>query len=201
MAASPRVRLVVGLGNPGAAYQGTRHNLGFRVLHKLAQEEGLSFARQGAYQGEVAHWRSAYGEVVLLLPWTYMNRSGASVAAATQRLGLGPQQVLVVCDDLDLPLGRVRVRPHGSSGGHNGLRSITEALGSQDFGRVRVGIGRPPHGDAVAYVLGRFAPGELALVETVVGWAVEAVRLVVAEGYEAAMQAINGRIAAKGDGG
>lgn len=191
MGAPPaRVRLVVGLGNPGGRYRGTRHNLGFAVVEELGRRWGGSFRPR--FDGLAADAAGPGGPVTLLMPQTFMNDSGRSVAAARRRLGLMPGEVLVVHDDLDLPLGTVRVRPGGGSGGHNGLRSVIAALGGQDFGRVRLGIGHPPPGaDVVAYVLDRFPPGERELAEAAVERAAAAVARVVADGYEAAMNEFN----------
>jgi PTH1 family peptidyl-tRNA hydrolase len=186
------VRLVVGLGNPGPRYRGTRHNLGFEVVERLGRAWGAVFRRR--FEGQGAAVTGPGGPVTLLMPQTYMNDSGRAVAAARRRMGLAPEEILVVHDDLDLPVGSVRVRPRGSSGGHNGLRSIIAALGSEAFGRVRLGIGHPgPGEDVVAYVLERFAPAERDAVEAAVARAVDAVVRVLRDGYEAAMNEVNAK--------
>jgi PTH1 family peptidyl-tRNA hydrolase len=194
-----RVRLVVGLGNPGPRYRGTRHNLGFEVIETLLARRAARPSRR--FAGLSATVAGPGGAVTLLMPETFMNDSGRSVAMARRRLGTTPAEVLVVHDDLDLPAGAVRVRPRGSSGGHNGLKSIIVALGGEGFGRVRLGIGRPPGPqgeDVVRYVLERFVPAERPLVDEAVGRAADAVECVLAEGYEAAMNRYNGPAAAGG---
>lgn len=143
-------RLIVGLGNPGFEYTGTRHNVGFRVLDLYAREHRLRFKRS-PYEG---HAVQQPGGPWLLKPLTFMNLSGRSVRVAMRALGVSPEEVLVICDDLDLPVGRIRVRLRGGHGGHNGLRSVTGEIGSDAYPRLRVGIGRPPDDDVVRFVLG-----------------------------------------------
>lgn len=187
-----RVRLVVGLGNPGPRYRGTRHNLGFEVVEGLMSRHGVTATRR--FEGRAVGVTGPRGAVTLLMPETFMNDSGRAVAMARRRLGLEAAEVLVVHDDLDLPVGSVRVRPRGSSGGHNGLKSIIGVLGGDGFGRVRLGIGRPPGlagDDVVRYVLERFTPAERGLVDEAVGRACDAVECVLAGGYEAAMNRFN----------
>jgi PTH1 family peptidyl-tRNA hydrolase len=152
--------LIVGLGNPGAEYRGTPHNVGFEIAAKLQKQWGLS-APKSAYQGLLSEGRSAPGgpRVALLLPQTYMNDAGRSVGPARGALGVPLDHVLVLHDEIDLPFGEIRVRVGGGLAGHNGLKSIKQGLGSADFARVRVGVGRPPTSDpdrVAAYVLGRF---------------------------------------------
>jgi peptidyl-tRNA hydrolase, PTH1 family len=155
---APPVRLVVGLGNPGTRYARTRHNAGQRVVEALAARLGAPrFVAR--YAGHFADTRGPHGPLGLLVPTTYMNDSGASVGPAAGMLHAQPGQVLVVHDDIDLPFGEVRGKSGGGHGGHNGLRSIAGALGSPAFGRVRVGVGRPPEGfrgDAADWVLRAF---------------------------------------------
>lgn len=181
-----RVRLVVGLGNPGPRYAHTRHNLGFEVVERLVRRHRLSLTRR--FRGRIARWATEVGEVVLLMPETFMNESGVSVAEARRALRLAPQEIAVVHDDLDLPLGRVRVRRKGSSGGHNGIRSIIAHLGTESFGRVRLGIGHPADGDVLAHVLSRFSPAEEGLAQESVNLAADAVEVLVVAGFEAAMR-------------
>lgn len=157
-AEEPPVRLVVGLGNPGPKYARTRHNAGQRVVEQLASRLGAGrFAQR--YAGEFAEARGPRGPVGLLVPTTYMNDSGSSVGPAAGTLRASPAQVLVVHDDIDLPFGEVRGKRGGGHGGHNGLRSITTGLGSPDFLRVRLGVGRPGpgfRGDEADWVLRAF---------------------------------------------
>lgn len=176
-------RLVVGLGNPGPKYEQTRHNVGFHVLDRLACHEGLLFhpARSpldelDGYTGPLAFsWsRSFDPDVLLLKPESYMNRSGEIVAPVTNWLELEPPGVLVVYDDMDLDLGRLRMRPHGGAGGHNGMRSIIDCLGTDRFPRLRVGIGSPGT-DAVRHVLEPFSPADREEIEISVAEATEAI--------------------------
>lgn len=164
--------LVVGLGNPGAQYAGNRHNVGYMVLDELERTGGVD----GAH---------------LLKPGTFMNTSGEAVAPATQRLGLSPERVIVVHDELDLPAGTVRVKLGGNENGHNGLKSLTQHLGTRDYPRVRVGIGRPPKGTAVPdWVLADVA-GENQDLPSQIERAAEAVRLIVAGGVAQAQNVIH----------
>jgi PTH1 family peptidyl-tRNA hydrolase len=159
---------VVGLGNPGSEYQGTRHNVGQRVVDALARTLHARFEREGIHQVARARWR---GETVYLLkPRSYMNVSGPAVARLCRALHVGPEDLIVVFDDLDLPLGKVRVRLKGSAGGHNGVRSLIETLGTDALRRVKVGIGRPgePGRDrdrVVDHVLSPFVDDELPVIE------------------------------------
>jgi len=180
----------VGLGNPGRRYRGTRHNVGFEVVERLARRWGVCFRVQG--RAEVAEATFAGEPVVLAKPLTYMNLSGEAVGELVRRLGLKPGQVLVVYDDMDLPVGTVRVRARGSSGGHRGMASVLEALGTAEVPRVRVGIGRPEE-DAVDHVLSRFSPEERAQVDQAVERAADAVETALGEGIHRAMDRFNRR--------
>ncbi len=184
------MRLVVGLGNPGRIYRGTRHNVGFEVVERLARRWGTRFRREGL--AEVAEAVFAGIPVVLAKPLTYMNRSGEAVQELVKRLGLTPSQVVVVYDDMDLPLGTLRVRPRGSSGGHHGMASVLKALGTTEVTRVRVGIGRP-EGDAVDYVLSRFEQEEASKAQEAIERAADAVETLLLEGSAAAMDRFNRR--------
>lgn len=184
------MKLLVGLGNPGDKYAGTRHNAGFLVAAQVAERHRIALKKKG-YQGIYGVGRAAGEETTILLPQTFMNRSGASVNAAIKSLGVAPGDLIVIYDDLDLPLGRVRVRPEGGHGGHNGLRDLLAVLGFGDFTRLKVGIGRPEHGDITNYVLGRFNADEQKLVPAVLDLAADAVELILAEGASAAMNKYN----------
>ena len=159
---------IVGLGNPGSEYRGTRHNVGQRVVDGLARRIHARFARAGGHQVAPGRWR---GETVYLVkPASFMNVSGPAVARLCKKLHVGPPDVIVIFDDLDLPLGKVRVRLKGSAGGHNGVRSVIEALGTSDFRRVKVGIGRPvtpghDKDEIVDHVLSPFYPDEMEIIE------------------------------------
>lgn len=185
------LKLVVGLGNPGPEYAGHRHNLGYRVVDALAAKHGLAFER---HKGKLhlAVGKIAGHPVVLAKPRTFMNLSGTAVARASRQFGVRPEEILVVYDDLDLPLGRLRLRPAGGSGGHKGMRSIIDVLGTQSFARLRVGIGRPPgRKDPADYVLEPFTPEQEAKVSEVVQQASEAVESYLADGLVAAMEEFN----------
>jgi PTH1 family peptidyl-tRNA hydrolase len=185
--------LVAGLGNPGPVYVRTRHNVGFAVVERLAAGGSAAFA-PGAYESQVAlvTWSSV--SVLLLKPETFMNRSGAAVAAWLTRLGLPPARLVVVHDDLDLPVGWLRIVAAAGAGGHRGVGSIQETLGTADFPRVRIGIGRPEAGeDAVDRVLADFAPEEAAALTDAVARAVDAVRSLILEGPAPAMNRFNVR--------
>jgi peptidyl-tRNA hydrolase, PTH1 family len=185
--------LVAGLGNPGAAYVRTRHNVGFAVVERLAAEAAAGFA-PGPYEARLAAISVSSVSVLLLKPQTFMNRSGAAVAGWLARLGLPPAKLIVVHDDLDLPLGRLRVIASAGPGGHRGVASIQEALGTAEFPRVRVGVGRPEMGeDAAARVLDQVPPEESAVLAEAVTRAADAVRSVILDGHGPAMNRYNVR--------
>jgi PTH1 family peptidyl-tRNA hydrolase len=189
-------KLIVGLGNPGREYEGTRHNAGFAVLDRVAQKLDCSFRGKSRLAAEVAEAAHATGKLVLAKPQTFMNRSGVAVAALLNWLKLPATELLVVVDDADLPLGQLRLRPSGGSGGHNGLRSIIEALGgTEEFARLRVGIGRsgPLGADITGHVLNRFAAAERADAEAAVARAAAAVERCVTGGLATAMNEFNRR--------
>lgn len=184
--------LIVGLGNPGRAYQHNRHNVGFRVVDRLAARHGLTFSRQqnGAL---VASGSIADRSVVLVKPQKFMNLSGGPVAALVKFYRIPPQRLLVIYDDLDLPLAALRLRPGGGSGGHKGVQHIIERLGTQDFARLRVGIGRPPgRMDPADYVLQDFSAEQWPLVEEALERAADAAEVWLSEGIERAMSRFNG---------
>jgi PTH1 family peptidyl-tRNA hydrolase len=183
--------MVVGLGNPGPEYELHRHNIGFRVVDALARAHGLRFSvRKG--KARVAQGAVDGREVILVKPRTYMNLSGQAVSRICRELEVASDRLLIVYDDLDLPLGRLRLRPEGGSGGHKGMRSIIRALGTQSFARLRVGIGRPPgRMDPADYVLQPFEEEEQPLVAEAVERAVGAVEYWLAEDVVAAMDRFN----------
>lgn len=179
------IRIVVGLGNPGREYEGTRHNLGFSILDRLVSCGGWQWR---------AKWKAlcaAESGVLYCKPQTFMNLSGQSVAAMAGFYRVPPSSVLIVLDDLTLELGRVRIRAGGSAGGHNGLKSVIETLGTQDVPRVRVGIGGAGNRDASGYVLGGFSAAERTVLEESLPRVEDAVRCVCSEGLERAMNAFN----------
>jgi peptidyl-tRNA hydrolase, PTH1 family len=182
--------LVAGLGNPGREYERTRHNAGWLALDELARRHGGSW--RSKFSGSLAEVRFGDARVALLKPETYMNESGRSLGAAARFFKVEPQQVLVVHDDVDLETGRLQARAGGGLAGHNGLRSLAQHLGSQDFLRLRIGVGRPGRGDprSVAdWVLSAFAPEDDA--EALVSRSADAVETIVGEGLEAAQQRFN----------
>ena len=189
---APR-RLLVGLGNPGPDYVGTRHNAGFLAVDRAAAEVGVAFeAEEGQSLVAEGLWR---GEgLALAKPLTFMNRSGAAVAALLRRYGLGPADVLLVYDDLALPLGQIRLRGKGSAGGHNGVQSVIDALGSAEFPRLRIGVGDSfPPGGQVDYVLSPFGDDEREAADAALDLAAEAALAFARDGLTAAMNHYNGR--------
>ena len=161
-------RLIVGLGNPGLIYAGNRHNVGFLVLKSLASSLKIKFKRDSSVSALVAQDKIAQQDVVLALPQTYMNLSGNAVKALLKKFKVDPKNLLVVCDDLDLELGKIKIRSQGSSGGQRGLESVIERLQTQDFCRLRIGIGRPENSqDASKYVLSGFLRQEKVLLKQV----------------------------------
>lgn len=183
--------LIVGLGNPGGEYAGTRHNVGFEVIERLASLSGIRLreVRFGALTG--------LGKVegvpaALAKPLAFMNLSGSSVGSLARKFGLAPGRVLVVADDLDLPLGKTRLREGGGSGGHNGHKSIIQALGTEAYPRLKVGIGTEDRGEAVDHVLSRFLPSEREAVRSAIERSAAACEAVLRDGIEAAMRSTNG---------
>jgi len=195
--ASEPIQLVVGLGNPGERYQGTRHNVGFMVADRLALDSGCSFRAHAPFHGFIAECGNSQGRIRLLKPETYMNRSGQAVRATLDWFGLRLESLLVIVDDMDLPLGRLRLRREGGAGGHNGLKSLIEHLGSQRFLRLRIGIGAPAtcptvrHRRTVGHVLGRFNSSESSLVEEVLREASRAPELLNRSGVDRAGTRLN----------
>jgi PTH1 family peptidyl-tRNA hydrolase len=192
------LQLLVGLGNPGAKYAGTRHNVGFMALERLAARDGAGFRNQPKLHGLLAEVGHGDQRLRLLMPQTYMNDSGRSIRAALDWFSLTPDQVLVVVDDMDLPLGRLRLRQSGSAGGHNGLRSTISHLGTQDFPRLRIGIGAPAENPAerkartVGHVLGRFSAAEQPLLDAVLAEVESGFGLIQRLGIERAGNRLNG---------
>ena len=184
--------LIAGLGNPGPQYAANRHNIGFRCLDRLAAAHGLTFDRRQK-RALTARGVIAGREVLLVKPQTFMNESGRAVVPLARFYKVPPARLLVVYDDLDLPPGTLRLRPSGGSGGHRGMRSIIAQLGSQEFPRLRIGIGRPPgRMDPAAYVLQDFAPEEWPLMEETLARAIAAIEVWLTEGLHAAMSRYNG---------
>ena len=185
-------KLIVGLGNPGPKYSWTRHNAGFMVLDELACRAGIAVSRktfsgffgEGTYRGE---------RLLLLKPQTFMNLSGRSVNPALHFHRLSLQDLIVIHDDLDIPFGRVKLKDGGGHAGHNGLRSLMQELGGGQFARIRVGVGRPLHGEAADYVLSPFTRDEQVILPRIVDGAVDILELLLAEGLPKAMSLSNNK--------
>src|SRR6478609_6355452 len=184
------MKVIVGLGNPGLKYAGTRHNVGFEVIDYLAAGPGCTPARE-KFEAFVSEMKEGDETVLLVKPLTFMNLSGRAVRAILDFYKVPVENLLVVCDDINLPLGKLRVRTKGSHGGQNGLRNIQEQLGTDAFTRLRIGVGAPAF-DAVDHVLSKFKPGERAAVEEAVANAAHAALTWLRQGAEAAMNKFNG---------
>ena len=193
------MKLIVGLGNPGRIYAGNRHNVGFMCLNYFARKQGIRFDKKQGF-ARIGTGEVAGSKIVLARPQTYMNSSGQSVSRLIQRFNIDLNDLLVIHDDLDLPLGKIRIRHGGSSGGHKGVESIITELGSQDFSRLRVGIGRPgvaessteiSEADTIAYVLSDFTPDEKQTIAKVIPKVSEAILCFLTDGPTAAMNKYN----------
>jgi peptidyl-tRNA hydrolase, PTH1 family len=187
---NPQIRLVAGLGNPGSEYAATRHNIGFMVVDQLAAQFGSTWEKSVPQAREEA-LSAKCGAVFLIKPISFMNRSGYPLFAVAQFYKIEPQQILVVLDDLALPLGRLRIRSRGGPGGHNGLESIIIQFGTEEIPRLRVGIGQAPREGYVDYVLSRFFDEEKPLVRSTIGRAVDAVKCAIDNGLVSAMNTFN----------
>ena len=186
------MKLVVGLGNPGRRYEGTRHNIGYAVLAEVARFHAVSAPRT-RFRGATVEADLGGQKALLLSPTTFMNLSGASVREAMSFYKLPTEDLLVLCDDLNLPMGKLRFRPGGSAGGQKGLENIIERLGTDEFARLRVGIdAAPPGWNWADYVLAKFKPGELPVVEEAIGQAADAVVAWACKGVEFCMNQYNG---------
>jgi PTH1 family peptidyl-tRNA hydrolase len=186
-----KLKLIVGLGNPGREYARTRHNVGFEVVDALAKRHHVRIIRRMG-RALIARARIAGQDVTLAKPQTFMNLSGQAVAHIARREKIEPSEILVIYDDMDLPLGRIRLRPDGSSGGHKGMRSIIERLGTTEFPRLRIGIGSADR-DAALHVLSRFRRGEREVARKAIRSAADAVEMILSEGIEPAMNLYNRR--------
>lgn len=183
--------LVVGLGNIGSEYEGTRHNIGFMVADELAKSANKPF--EDKRYGFVCKCRVKSAELVIVKPSTYMNLSGNAVRYWLQKEKITPDRLIIVCDDISLPLGKIRIRPQGSDGGHNGLKHIASVLGSQQFVRMRIGVGNDfPKGSQVDYVLGKFSDEELSELSEKIAKAADAVKTFCLSGITTAMNQFNG---------
>ncbi|HST31813.1 MAG TPA: aminoacyl-tRNA hydrolase [Chthoniobacterales bacterium] len=181
------IRLVAGLGNPGADYTHTRHNIGFMIVDYLAHEAGLSWEKSSKWDAATAK----LGGALLVKPASYMNRSGHPLQAIAQFYKFSPEQILVVLDDFSLPLGRLRIRQSGGPGGHNGLESVIVQFGTEDIARLRIGIGAAPAEGSSDYVLSNFFEEEKPLVRSTVERAAEAVKCAIDKGVVSTMNTFN----------
>ncbi|MFH0908806.1 MAG: aminoacyl-tRNA hydrolase [bacterium] len=198
------MKLIVGLGNPGRAYEHTRHNVGFDVLDKLAGKGGAEFRKRLLSPVHTAEMRVGSESLLLVKPQAFMNRSGPPVGALMRKRGVAPADLVVVVDDVDLSCGQLRIRARGSAGGHKGLKSVIEHVGTEEFVRIRVGVGRPAasasrkqadepgEGDMVKHVLSRFAPDERDVIREAIERAADAVAHIVEYGVDKAMNEFNG---------
>lgn len=191
------MKIIIGLGNPGRGYEHNRHNIGFHCINHLGRQHSIQ-VKKNRCQSQVGSGIICGEEVLLVKPKTYVNRSGDAVGKLLKEFKAKPQDILVICDDLNLPLGKLRIRPSGSAGGHNGLKSIIASIASEDFPRIRIGIGRPlsegelQSDDAVIdHVLGDFLPDERETMKTAVNRAAEAVECLISEGITSAMNKYN----------
>ena len=185
------MKLIVGLGNPGSQYGGTRHNLGFEVVDEVARRRGLAFESSPA-NAVMARERGPDKQLMLAKPMTFMNRSGEAVGVLSRYFRVETGDILIVVDDANLPLGRLRARPDGSDGGHNGLRSVILALATREFPRVRMGVGRgETQRDLAGHVLARFAPDEIATIDEMTMRAADAVELFAESGIVTVMNRFN----------
>jgi PTH1 family peptidyl-tRNA hydrolase len=193
------MKLIVGLGNPGRIYAQNRHNIGFRCINHLAKLYSIETNRRQCHS-QVGSGKIAGVKVVLARPVTFVNQSGEAVSCLVRSYDLTPSDLIVIHDDLDLPLGKLRIRPEGSAGGHKGMNSIISVLGSEDFPRIKVGIGRPMKEDGTAvtdedsivdYVLSDFTPREDDIIKLAIAQVAKAIQSILTEGIMAAMNKFN----------
>lgn len=184
------IRLIAGLGNPGPEYAATRHNIGFMVVDQLAAQFGSTWEKS-VPQARADALSAKCGAVLLVKPLSFMNRSGYPLLSVTQFYKIEPQELLIVLDDFALPLGRLRLRARGGSGGHNGLDSIISQFGTEDIPRLRIGIGAAPREDSIDYVLSRFFDEEKRIVRSTIDRAVEALKCAIDKGLVSAMNRFN----------
>jgi peptidyl-tRNA hydrolase, PTH1 family len=184
---STQIRLIAGLGNPGPEYADTRHNIGFVVVDQLAAQSGSTWEKSTKWDALT----SRHGDTLLAKPTSFMNRSGHPLVAIAQFYEIAAPEILVVLDDMALPLGRIRIRPGGGTGGHNGLESIITQFGTEEIPRLRIGIGAAPPDRGVDYVLGRFFEEERPLLKSAIERGVEAIKCAVDNGVVSAMNTFN----------
>jgi PTH1 family peptidyl-tRNA hydrolase len=185
--------LIVGLGNPGKSYEGTRHNIGFALLEELAAKYHFTFRKKSKWDARIAEGMIDSSAAVLMMPQTFMNESGRAVAPAIQDLGVDLSHLLVVVDDVAIPMGQMRIKLNSGSGGHNGLKSIEDYLQTNRFARLRLGVGDREEGDLSSHVLGRFSEEEKKLVPEMLDRAVQSIELWMRQGITRAMDFANRR--------
>jgi len=181
--------LITGLGNPGSRYEKTRHNAGFLALEEFLRSQKLEFKDKEDYK--ISKGSLGDEKIILLEPLTFMNRSGAAVRKIMQKSNIPPENLIVVHDDLDLETGRLKIRKKGSSGGHKGIESIIQNIGTQDFIRIKIGIGRDPFVPTEKYVLSKFRKDEMQLIKAVIEKAAESIHSIIKDGVEKAMNKFN----------
>ena len=186
-------KLIVGLGNPGPKYLWTRHNAGFIVLDRFAELAGIQITRK-SFGGLCGEGDFKGNRLLLLKPQTFMNLSGRSVAEALRFYKLGPADIIAIHDELDIPFGQIKLKADGGHGGHNGLRSLHQELGGGGYNRLRIGIGRPPHGNMADYVLTNFNKEEMALLPRFIDGAVDALEMMISEGLPKTMSLYNNKV-------
>lgn len=184
--------IIVGLGNPGPKYARNRHNVGFQSVDRLAESIGAKFAEKKRFKALVAEGQIGAQRVVLAKPLTFMNNSGQAVRSISQWYKIPPERILIIYDDLDLPLAKLRLRPDGKSGGHNGLGSVIQEMGTAEIPRLRIGIGRPAQGDPIDYVLGDFSRDQEPAIRDALGTVESIVRCLLEQGILRAMDSFNG---------
>ncbi len=184
------MKLVVGLGNPGKKYAGTRHNVGFAVVDLLAKSPSVGSFHE-RFDADIAEWREDADKILLMKPLTFMNLSGRAVRETLDFYQIEHQDLLVICDDMALPLGKLRFRARGTHGGHNGLRDIQQHLGTTDYARLRIGVDVPDQKDAVDHVLGKFKPSEKPVIEDALQLAVQGVAMWIKDGIQKCMNQYN----------
>ena len=187
------IKLIVGLGNPGDKYDKTRHNIGFEVVDAIAKDWGLEWRENNRFKGNYSEgFVPNLGKIRLLKPTTYMNHSGQAVRSVCDWYKIAPESVLIIYDDLDLPVGKLRLRLSGSAGGHNGIKSIIAHLGTQQFPRLRIGIKKTDTvKDTISHVLGKFSPEEQTYIKEALAIAPKVLETVLSDGFEKAMNLYN----------
>ena len=191
---SSRIHLIVGLGNPGAQYEQTRHNAGFWFVEAVARRLGGNFKSEGKFHGEVCRLHLGSEELWLLKPMTFMNKSGQAISALSRFYKIAPNAILVAHDELDLPPGDIRLKLGGGHGGHNGLRDTIAQLGTRDFQRLRIGIGHPGHSSQVTgFVLGKAPANEQQQIETALDCALDVLELAVSGEMQKAMNQLHSK--------